>query len=243
MPPDRSPIPAWLRGCWRREWIQLADGSRDDTETVYWLQTDSAMADVRTPGMRPSFAGVDSLEACSVEQLSALARNNASTGFTTATDVETGTDGSHRCTAQWHTYGFGINLQPVCTYPEPGLLTVDRAGTTMIERAPSGAYVEQWVLVPGSADGTLRHEVLDDGRHLFVAGPVAVTARDRRAPLPRIAPLSQLVADPSFDRPTVEGLLDCEFSVALRSDDDDGEYRIITSTLPWREGALLDVDP
>jgi len=40
-------VPDIMLGCWRRAWIEFADGSRDDTGVVLWLQTESAMVDVR----------------------------------------------------------------------------------------------------------------------------------------------------------------------------------------------------
>ena len=217
-------VPEWLRGCWQRTWIQFADGTRNHDDTVVWLQTGSAMADVRIAADRPSFAGVAGLADCDEVQLAALATAIATTGHTTTSDeCETG-DGDRTCTAEWFSYGSGANFQPVCTFPEPGLLSVDAGGTVMIERAPSGAYVEEWRLVPGSRE-PLRHELLPDGRQLFVAGPVAVLLRDRA------------FAMQPGDRFTLEHL-DCEFSVALL--DTDGVFRITASTLPWREGMVLD---
>ena len=227
MPDDSSSVPVWLQGCWRREWIQFADGARNEADHVYWLQTDRSMADVRVSGARPAFSGVTDLVECSVEQLTSLATSNASTGFTTVADAVEHADGSFSCVAEWFTYGPGANFQPTCTFPEPGLLSVDPTGTFMIERAPSGEYVEEWHLVLGSRDASPRREVLADGRELFVAGPVAILARDRTVAVASGEPL------------TVESL-DCEFSVALQGF--DGHYRIEVSTLPWREGAFLDVD-
>lgn len=221
---EHPEVPSWLRGCWQRSWIQFADGTRNDTDTVVWLQTAGVMADVRISGDRPSFAGVDGLADCSPEQLAALARSIASTGHTRVSAEHESDEGVHTCVAEWFTYGYGANFQPACTFPEPGRLEVDADGRVMIERAPSGAYVEEWRLVPGSAD-ELRHELLVDGRELFVAGPVAVLLRDRATPM-----------QPG-DEFTLERL-DCEFSVAHR--DDDGIYRITASTLPWREGVPLD---
>lgn len=191
MLPEPIPVPAWLHGCWRRAWIQFADGSRNDTDPVFWLQTDSAMADVR-PG-------------------------NASTGYTVADDLATDPDGSHRCVAQWHTYGVGANFQPEVTFPEPGLLHVNPAGEVMIERAPSGAYMEEWHLVEGSAATPPTRRVLGDGRELFTAGPVMI-----------------LTPCPATAVP-----LECQFIVAIRHD--DGEHRVVTSTLPCPEGSILDL--
>ncbi len=191
MLPEPIPVPAWLHGCWRRAWIQFADGSRNDTDPVFWLQTDSAMADVR-PG-------------------------NASTGYTVADDLATDPDGSHRCVAQWHTYGVGANFQPEVTFPEPGLLHVNPAGDVMMEHAPSGAYMEEWHLVEGSADTPPTRRVLGDGRELFTAGPVMI-----------------LTPCPATAVP-----LECQFIVAIRHD--DGEHRVVTSTLPCPKGSILDL--
>jgi hypothetical protein len=233
-------VPAWLRGCWRRAWIEFADGSRDETEQVWWLQTDAAMADVRIAAARPSFTGVSDLRDCSPDQLAALATANASTGVTRVVATVDHHDGTHSCTATWHTYGVGINFQPVCGYPEPGLLHLDAGATVMIERAPSGAYVEEWHLVPGSREAPQRHLVRPDGSELFVAGTIAIEARDRRpATLPAV-PLAELLRRaPGPHAPDVAALLDCEFSVATRAD--DGTFRITASTLPWRDGTVLDV--
>jgi hypothetical protein len=54
-----------------------------------------------------------------------------------------------------------------------------------------------------------------------------------------MARLADLLDDYGQDRPMIEALLDCEFSLAERKGD---EWTITTSTLPWREGNVLDVD-
>lgn len=216
----------------------MADGSVDDQSAVFWLQTDTAMADVRIDAARPSFTGVGSLDQCSTEQLAALATANASTGHTTVEQVVDHADGSHTCAAQWHTYGHGANFQPVVTYPEPGLLHVDPTGMVMTERAPSGAYVEEWHLVPGSRE-RLHREVLADGREWFVAGPVHVVVRDRTIAPPRADSLTNLIASGDLPRSTVEALLDTEYSVAFLGS--DGRTVVRHSTLPWLEGTTLDV--
>ena len=45
----RPTVPDELVGCWQRAWIEHADGTRDDTSLVIWLQLPSDMADVRLP--------------------------------------------------------------------------------------------------------------------------------------------------------------------------------------------------
>lgn len=231
-------VPSWLRGVWRRAWIRFADGSFDDTESVHWLQCATAMADVRIPARGRLFDDVASLAECDRSLLLHLAQANASTGHTTVSEVAEHHDGTRTCIAEWHSYGYGLNFQPVVTFPEPGLLSVSPDGTVMRERAPSGAYEEEWHLVPGTPESQQLHR-LHDGSELFVAGPLAVLARDRSVPPPRPEPLSTLAGSIDIARGTIEALLDMEFSVAERSD--DGMYRVVRSTLPWREGSTLDV--
>jgi predicted amidohydrolase len=48
-------VPDLMLGCWKRAWIEFADGTRDDTTTVVWLQTESLMADVRIATDRGTF--------------------------------------------------------------------------------------------------------------------------------------------------------------------------------------------
>ena len=68
---------------------------------------------------------------------------------------------------------------------------------------------------------------------------VAVFVRDRAIPIPRLARLSELVDEYWEDRTMIEELLDCEFSVAELK---EGEWRVTASTLPWKQGTILDVD-
>ncbi len=78
-----------------------------------------------------------------------------------------------------------------------------------------------------------------DDETVYRAGPIAVFVRDRRVAIPRLARLPELLDDYEGDRPMMEALLDCEFSVAEQLGD---TWIITASTLPWREGEVLDVD-
>jgi hypothetical protein len=173
-----------------------------------------------------------------VAELRAIADSESSSGYTTCTAVEAGADGMRRATAEWHTRGHGVAFQPVSAFPEPGLLEWNDDGTVMMERAPSGAYVEEWRLVPGSRDD-LSHRRLDARTEVYVAGPVAVLVRDRPIQVSGTARLPESIdatlADPSQ-------LVDCEFSFARRTSPASGQYVIEASTLPWRLGEVIDVD-
>jgi hypothetical protein len=122
-------------------------------------------------------------------------------------------------------------------FPEPGLMTWNDDGTVMCERAPSGAYVEEWRLIPDSRDPLTMTQVGTE--RIYRAGDTAVFVRDRAIPIPRPARLPELLDEFENDRQMIEALLDCEFSVAERTGDD---WVITTSTLPWRQGKVLDID-
>jgi hypothetical protein len=236
-------VPEVLYGCWRRAWIEFSDGTRDDTTTVVWLQTESSMVDVRIAADRPDLADRGGLQDCTTNELRALAANDASSGFTRCEPISIGVDGTRTATASWHTRGHGVNYQPVSAFPEPGLMSWNDDGTVMIERAPSGAYVEEWRLVDGSRDPLAvttidTVDTVDTVGTVYRAGDTAVLVRDRAIAIPRQARLLELLDEYAADRPMVEALLDCEFSVAERTGDD---WIITTSTLPWREGKVLDV--
>jgi hypothetical protein len=230
-------VPDVMTGCWRRSWIEFADGTIDDTSTVIWLQTQSRMADVRIAADRPELSARTGLHDCTVDELLAISRSDSSSGYTECSPVVVGVDGRRSATASWHTRGHGVNFQPVSAFPEPGLMTWDAGGTVMVERAPSGAYVEEWRLVPGSR--SLLYVMQIGAGAIYRAGDIAVFVRDRAIDIPRPARLPELMDEYAQDRAMMEALLDCEFSVAERT----GAVWVITaSTLPWREGMVLDVE-
>jgi len=79
--------------------------------------------------------------------------------------------------------------------------------------------------------------------NLYRAGNVAVLVRDRTMPITRQARLADLLDEFADDRAILDGLLDCEFSIAERLPDQlDGQWTVTASTLPWLEGTTPDVD-
>ncbi len=230
-------VPELLRGGWRRASIEHDDGVVDTTSTVLWLQLESKMVDVRLAADQPELAARGSLAACSLDDLQRLAASESSSGFTTCTAISE-VDGVRTATAEWFTRGHGVAFQPVTAYPEPGLLEWNDDATVMIERAPSGAYVEEWHRI-AATEAPLTHRVLDDGRELYRAGDVAVVVRDRPTPVPRAERLDTLIAEAGEDLDAIRALVDCEFSIGERQ----GNSLVITgSTLPWRTGEVLDVE-
>ncbi len=209
-------VPDELLGCWQRQWIEFADGTRDDTSFVVWLQLPSLMADVRLSAEALDLAGRSEF---SLDELLMLASSDSSSGATVCTPV---VDGA--ATAEWSSV---VGFQPVSAFPEPGLLAWSADGTVMIERAPSGAYVEEWHLLPESR-GPLTHSVLADGSELYRAGAVGVLVRDRPGLVLSVSRLTELT-----DRVSLEAALNCEFSFCQLT---DGLWTISHSTLPDRVG-------
>lgn len=230
--PMTSPIvPDELLGCWRRQWIQFADGSRDNTSFVVWLQLPSRMADLRLSAAALALAG-RGFDELSVEEVRELADGDSSSGATTCGAPVVGDDGIRRAVAEWTS---AVAVQPTSAFPEPGLLEWNDDATVLIERAPSGAYVEEWHLVPGSR-GPSSHQPLGDGGELFSTGEVAMLVHDRRTAAARVSRLTEIAS-----RTDLERALGCEFSFARRRvDTTSAEAWVIeVSTLPWRVGATV----
>ena len=110
---------------------------------------------------------------------------------------------------RWHTRGHGVCFQPVSAYPEPGLMTWNDDGTVMRARRAA----------PTSRNGDSLQAVVSRcprPAHVYRAGNIAVLVRDRTTRIPAQARLADLLDEFADDRTTINGLLDCEFSIAER---------------------------
>lgn len=206
-----GPVPAWLRGLWRRRSITWPDGRRDDTTTVYWLQTASAFVDIRIPAApRRDRTPLG------------LARQGGFAGWT-----ELAAD---RC--RWHRQ---IDFQPPSGRPDEGRLY--RLDGVLVEEGVHEPYVEVWERV-GAGAGAVRVERAAEGEMLVACGDAFLFARDRPRVLPQAASLEALVRAATGDE-EIAALLDCEISFGLRAGG-RVPWEIRLSTLPRREGAPLD---
>ncbi len=237
-----SVVPNLLRGAWRRRWIRFADGAVDDTSIVVWLQFERDMVDVRFAADRAELAHRKGLDNCDLADVLRLADSDSSSGYTTCTDVVVDDAGIRTATAEWHSpvnadsTTRAVSFQPFTSFPEPGLLEWNADGTVMIERAPSGEYVEEWHLVAGTAGGDGSIEVLESGMQRFTMGPVVVDVLDNRSTLDRSTSLlDQIHSAPSIAAARM--LVDCVFTLAEL--DDNGNTVITASTHPWRIGDRL----
>jgi hypothetical protein len=228
-------VPKDMIGCWERSYIRFSDGTEDRATRVIWLQTPSGVADIRIAGSRPNLTGRGGLADCSTDELLKLAEQDCFCGITLFDP-----DASPFPTASWPKEAYLFRFQPVITFPEPGWIEWQEAGTCMIERAPSGAYEEDWRLQSGSRSFAAHLTKRDAATTtcLYVAGEHAIYARNRRVALPPHKTLLELAHDARYESDRLEELVDCEFSYARRAQAGD-DYDIVLSTLPWREGKPL----
>src|SRR6476619_1599993 len=230
-----APVSEKMIGCWERLHIRFSEGTEDKTTRVIWLQTLSGVADIRIAASRPNLRGRRGFGDCSKDELLKLAEQDCFCGVTLF-DPDPRPSPTASCTKEAYLF----RLQPVITFPEPGWIEWQGSGTCMIERAPSGAYEEDWRLQSGSRSFAA-HLTKRDAKAttcLYVAGEHAIYARNRAVDLPSDKSLVELATDAQCERRRLEELLDCEFSYARRERPGDG-YTIMTSTLPWREGQAL----
>ncbi len=105
--------PDWLVGLWRREAIELQDGTSDRMTRVFWGQTLNLFVDIRIPMDRPSRTGCLGFEDFTIEELTQLSEQHAFAGHVLVED-ETCTWRGTSCTrkaarirsSQWITTRF-----------------------------------------------------------------------------------------------------------------------------------------
>lgn len=261
-------VPVWQIGCWRRDIITFAEeiynGNRfplrDDTTFVVWLQTSSRCADLRLPERHPGHPGADrnarrsasSLQQSSPAELLVLAAADGWTGRCRAVGSQPVSMGApaRALTAinDWYNDEWSTGLPTDRKFSELGEMR--RVGDCCLEFAPSGAYVEDWRLQPGSA-GLAASLVLlsEDGQaprtvvHYVCTGNHACFTRGRpkgaidmddfdTRPLPDHVSASLK----SGNRAEAEQLVNLECSYAVRDGSTSAPFIIRASTFPWQVG-------
>lgn len=219
-------VPDWLRGCWQRRRIDYADGRSDRDSRVFWIQGAGLYGDLRLAPGRPAVAAEGPW---SPAEAAALARQQGATGFCRCD--QTGYASWHR---EW-------GYQPVVDFPEPGLLR--REGAVLIERAPSGAYEEEWLaLTPPGAPLFALRRLTAPRRRLIVVGDCAMLIAEREGGSLPPQPLERTLAARAREPAALRRLLDCEISFARR-EGSERPFVVRASTLPWREGEALALPP
>lgn len=264
-------VPEWQIGCWKREVITFAEqfynGNkfplRDDTTFVVWLQTSSRCADIRLPVQHPGHPDthdaretVSSLQRATPTELLLLAEGDGWTGRCRAVGSQPVSMGAplKALTAvnDWYDDDWSAGLPTDQKFPELGEMR--RVGDCCLEFAPSGSYVEDWRLQPGSA-GLAASLVLlnEDGRAPSTV--VQYVCTGNHACFTRGRPDSEMDMDVFDNRPlpehvsaslkagrraVAEHLVNFECSYAVRAEDSTtAPFVIQASTLPWEVGKSM----
>jgi hypothetical protein len=232
-PVVRAPaVPAWTLGCFHRRSITYASGAEDASTRVIWTQSCGLTGDLRLPSRRPDVAARGALPECAPEELVELAKGEGGVADTAWANG-------------LMSWGNWAAFQPYDKWPEPGALR--RIGPALIEFAPSGIYVEDWRLQPGSSGLRAGLRLVSEtppggapaprGGGLVIAGDHAVFALARRTPLAEGVPAwRQLAANPSL----AETVFDAQAAYACR--ELDGVWRVALSIDPFLEGQPLSLD-
>jgi len=226
-------VPSWTLGCFHRRSITYANGREDDSTRVIWIQSHGLTGDLRIPAARPDVRARGSLAGCTPEELAELAKGE---GGVAQTSFRAG-----RMTwSKW------VAFQPYDKWPEPGELR--RVGPALVEFAPSGVYVEDWRLQPGSGGLLcglrLVSEAPPDGEHvprdggLVIAGDHAIFALARRERLPAHAPVHRQIAAVADPHRLAGAAFDAQAAYARR-DPGAHDYRIVLGVDPFAEGRVL----
>ncbi len=219
-------VPDRYLGVWQRRRLSTADGLVDTRSTVLGLQTPRLHADLRLPAAGAA-ASATCLEACSHEQLLALAGQQGFAGLTRVED--------DLCC--WQRL---MDYQPCTANADIGLMRFE-SSERLIEDALDDSYREIWERLPESlgptwgqwlrpADGSARQACL------LVAGDCFFFAAERAAGLRRGGVLADHLR--AAKRPRQLELLAFELSFGrIRG---AGEpWRILHSSLPGRAGQHL----
>jgi hypothetical protein len=120
---------AALQGLWTRLLLVAADGARDVTTWVGWLQGPGWYADLRQPQGAPDFSGVRRLADVTPAQLAWMARQEAFAG--------------ELCRVEdYFEWRREIDLQPRAAHADRGRLGFD--GQVLVERGVEVDYFERW---------------------------------------------------------------------------------------------------
>lgn len=214
-----------MPGLWNRSLLVQANGARDTTTFVAWLQGPTLFADLRQPAGGPSFAGVRALGDLGSEQIAWLAEQE---GFAGRLEQD----------GEYFVWRRMLDFQPPALTPDSGRLFLD--GATMVEEGRYSPYIEHWHRESGPlspcAAVRLRDAVSGVDGFLVRAGSVFMYARAGFSA--SLAPGSRLGVglDKARSLEAARQLVDCEISFGQIAGSD---WTILRSSLPYRVGGRL----
>jgi|TARA_R100000005_G_scaffold83854_1_gene51754 hypothetical protein len=229
-----SGVPDWMLGCFRRRCISFANGESDEHTIVYWLQTRNLTIDLRLPRTEQQVRAAPIGE-YNEQELTAMANYE---GWL----ADCAWNGKEMA---WQR---AESLQVTNRWPEPAVL--HRIGNSMIEFAPSGAYVEDWRMQASAPGPLLGLRLLQEfdavtnswaprGGGLIVCGDYAalVVGRPATSAIDAAKPLQDQVRGAVGNEARLHELLGFETSIAVGSLQEG--YTVMHSTVPERQGAPL----
>ena len=214
-----------LQGLWRRSLIAWPGRPSDTTTSVRWLQGPHAYIDLRQPMPLPDFSHVRSREDLSFEDCARLACQEGFAGHLHF-------DGRH---FEWVRE---IDFQPPAPAADAG--TLHWEGDVLIESGRDADYIEHWHREPTVATTPTTLTYMQGSPAVLLrVGPNFMYARGRAAPLGKgYRTLTEYIkAAPDLQH--ARELIDCEISFGTV---EESGLRIAASTLPYRVGALLELE-
>jgi hypothetical protein len=209
-----------MPGMWRRALIIHADGRRDATTQVRWLQAQRLFVDLRQGAALPDFLHLRCLNDLTLADCALLARQEGFAG-------RLGFDGD--C-FEWLRL---IDFQPPSALPDAGRLWWEEQ--TLIEEGRDVPYFEHWLRDPTVVSRPLAALRLGDPETGVTAlvvqlGTVFMFARDRAVAITAGTSLVDCVAG-ADSLVRARAMLDCEITLGSAG---SGPNVILASTHPWR---------
>ncbi|HEX3836761.1 MAG TPA: hypothetical protein VHW25_07340 [Steroidobacteraceae bacterium] len=221
-----------MPGMWNRSLIIQADGVRDSSSRVRWLQARTLFVDLRQSAALPDFPQLRCLNDLTFADCTQLARQQ---GFA----------GRLRFDGDCFEWLRLIDFQPASLSADAGRLRWENQ--TLIEAGRDVPYVEHWMRDPTVVTrplAALRLRDVDAGLAGLAVqvGAVFMFARDRHRSLPAGASLNDCIGA-ATSLADARTMLDCEItlgSAAIGVGAADGSGSVIlASTHPWRVSERL----
>jgi hypothetical protein len=218
---------AEMPGMWRRSLLIRADGARDSSSLVRWLQAKRLFVDLRQGAALPDFLPLRCLNDLTLEHCTQLAHQEGFAG-------RLGFDGD--C-FEWLRL---IDFQPRSLLADAGRLWWEDG--VLIEAGRDVAYVEHWMRDPTVVTRPLVALRLRDvaagiAGLVVQVGTVFMFARDRQVSLPAGSSLGECIGGAACVA-DARAMLDCEITLGSAGfgagvGDTQGSV-ILASTHPWR---------
>ena len=219
----KAPVLADMLGMWRRALIIKADGSRDITTQVRWLQSSTLFIDLRQSAAFPDFLHLRCLDDTTAADCLQLAQQEGFAGHLSF-------DGE--C-FEWERL---IDFQPRAPVADAGRLWWE--GEVLIEAGRDIPYVEHWmpdptVVTRPMAALRLRETQTGVAGIAVQLGTVFMFARDRAISLPPNTTLEQCVVG-ATSLAVARQMIDSEITLGSAGFGDAAGNLILASSHPWR---------